>query len=160
MTRPERAALTLSLCLIVTPLGCSNTDHATAELEKIKAADQAYAAAWLTNDPEQVMATITGDAVMLPSGLPAVEGAQAIREFWWPANSPRTEVTQFTLRQREIGGQGDIGFVRGAFSLGFEYDGQAYSGRGEYFSLLRRAPDGSWRISRRMWSDQPRDTTD
>jgi ketosteroid isomerase-like protein len=144
-------------------MGCSDARDgsiSSAELERVKAADQAYATAWLANDSEQVMATLTMDAVIVPSGMPVMEGTEAIRRFWWPEGSPPTNVTEFALVQREVGGHGDVGFVRGSFSLGFEYDGNTYSSGGEYLSLLRRAKDGSWRISHRMWSDRPRDTDD
>jgi ketosteroid isomerase-like protein len=124
-------------------------------LEAVTAADQAYAIAWLTNDPEQVMATLVEDAVLLPSGLPAVEGDEAIREFWWPADSPPTTVVEFTVEQREVGGSEGFGFVRGSFSLGFEYDGETYASGGNYLSLLQRGSDARWRISHRMWSDSP-----
>jgi ketosteroid isomerase-like protein len=144
-------------------MGCSGTGNeplSSSELETIKAADHAYATAWLTNDSEQVMATLTEDAVLLPSGIPVIEGAEEIRRFWWPGGAPPTNVTEFTLVQREVGGRGDIGFVRGSFSLAFEYDGTAYSGRGEYLSLLKRGSDATWRISHRMWSDRPPETDD
>jgi uncharacterized protein (TIGR02246 family) len=147
--------------LLVAALGCSNARHepiSSAELEKVRAADQTYATAWLTNDSEQVMATLTADAVLLPSGMPAIEGTEKIRQFWWPEDSPPTKVTEFTLVQQEVDGYGDIGFVRGSFSLGFEYDGDTYSNRGDYLSLLRRGSDGSWRISHHMWNDQPPQT--
>jgi len=162
-TQSWATVVLLSLCLLIAALGCSDARYgqvSSAEIETIKAADQAYATAWLTNDSEQVMATLTVDAVLVPSGMPVVEGAEAIRRFWWPEGSPPTNVTEFALVQSEVGGHGDIAFVRGSFSLGFEYDGNAYSSGGEYVSLLRRVDDGSWRISHRMWSDRPPNTDD
>jgi len=48
---------------------------------------------------------------------------------------------------------GGIGHVRGSFSLSFEYDGKTLSNHGDYLSILRRLPDGSWRISHRAWND-------
>lgn len=144
--------------LLLVGVGCTNsqrTSLSSADVAAVREADQAYATAWLANDPESLMATLTEDAVLVPSGIPAVEGVEAIREFWWSADSPPTTVTEFTAVQREIAGHGDLGFVRGSFTLRFEYDGENYSNRGTYISLLRRMPDGSWRISHRMWSDHP-----
>jgi ketosteroid isomerase-like protein len=141
------------VCQLVATLGCSTGD----ELEHIKAADAAYAVAWLANDSEQVMATLAADAVIVPSGMIAIQGEEAIRRFWWPENSPSTQVTEFTLIQHEIGQDGATGFVRGSFMLAFEYDGREYSSAGEYLSLLRCDRAGSWKISHRMWSDRPPD---
>ncbi len=146
--------------VLVLGTGCSNSQRtalSSVDVESVKQADQAYTTAWLANDPESVMATLTEDAVLVPSGIPAVEGADAIREFWWPADSPPTTVIEFTLMQQEVAGHGDLAFVRGSFTLSFEYDGESYSSSGDYISLLRRLPDGSWRISHHMWSDHPSD---
>ncbi len=142
-------------CLITAGTGCASSGERHLDVEAIRAADRAYATAWLTNDPEQVMATLTEEPVLMPSGVPALEGAEAAREFWWPADSPPTTVTEFTLIQEEAGGSGDFGFVRGSFTLGFEYDGETYRSRGEYLSVLRRVA-GFWRVSHRAWNDLSR----
>ncbi len=126
-----------------------------ADARSLEEADRAYADAWLANDPERVMATLTGDAVIVPSGLEAIRGAEAIRRFWWPAGAPATTVTEFTTVQHESGRSGDLAYVRGSFTLGFEDDGRAHASRGQYLSVLRRQSDGSWRISHRMWNDHP-----
>ena len=151
-----KVCVVLAAPLVLTALGCSNSAAVSStDIQAIKAASQAYGTAWLSNDPELVMATLTDDAVVIPSGSAPIEGQEAIREFWWPKDSPPTTVTEFTSTQDEVGGHGDFGFVRGTFSLRFDYDGTGYSGAGTYISLLRRLPDGSWRISHRMWSDRP-----
>ena len=132
-----------------------DTALSAEDLVAVRAADDAYAAAWLTNSPEQVMATLTADGVIVPSGNPASSGPEAIREFWWPAGSPPAAVTRFDQIQHEVGGSADLAFVRGGFELVFDYEGEEYTGLGEYMSLLRRMEDGSWRVSHRMWSDSP-----
>jgi ketosteroid isomerase-like protein len=152
------SVVALLTCLAVAGTGCSSQRSpalSAADLDAIKVADREYATAWLENEPEQVMATLTADAVLMPSGLPVIEGKPEIRAFWWPADSPPTTVMRFTLVQDEAGGQGDLGFVRGSFTLGFEYDGSMSLNHGYYLSVLRRLPDGTWRISHRMWNDQP-----
>lgn len=154
-TRPGLAVAILALVLFVVGTGSSVADPASEPEAAIAVADRAYAEAWLDNDAEAIMATLTDDAVLVPSGLPVLEGPQAIRGFWWPEGSPPTTVTRFTLTQHEIQQEGTMGFVRGSFALEFEYDGKTYSSQGEYMSILRRQEDGSWRISRRMWSDRP-----
>ena len=163
-SKGHRAAFAIVLggCLLMAVTGCSDGERpgvAPADAEAIKAADQAYATAWLTGDPGQVMATLTEDAVIVPSGIPAIDGADEIRNFWWPADSPPTTVTGFTLVQQEAGGSGAFGFVRGSFSLEFEYDANTFSNSGDYISLLRRLPDGSWRIFYRLWNDHPPQVT-
>ena len=150
----------MGICALIFA-GCSVADRhgpVPVDLDLIRAADRAYADAWLTNEPERVMATLTADAVLGPSGLAVVEGTESIRAFWWPPGAPPTTVTGFTLVPAEAGGSGSLGFVRGSFILEFEYDGTAFSGRGNYLSLFRRGSDGSWRISHRMWNDDPQES--
>ncbi len=144
--------------MLLTVAACSAPQSSAlseADLVAVRAADDAYAAAWLTNSPEQVMATLTTDGVIVPSGNPASSGPEAIREFWWPAGSPPATVTRFDQIQHEVGGSADLAFVRGGFELVFDYEGEEYTGLGEYMSLFRRMEDGSWRVSHRMWSDSP-----
>lgn len=126
-----------------------------ADLDKIRDADRAYAEAWLSNDSSAVMATMGSEPVIVPSGMPAIEGNEAIRDFWWPEDAPLTTVHRFDLEQHESGGQGDFAYVRGTFLLAFEYAGRDYASAGEYLSVLARSEQGSWHISHRMWSDRP-----
>ena len=159
MKRSGRAGLLglIGLCLVLAVPGCSveRPPRCSAAVDAIKAADQAYATAWLTNDPARVMATLTEDALIMPSSLPSIRGAGDIHAFWWPEDSPSTTVTEFDLVQHETGGDGALAFVRGSFMLRFQYDGNEFSGVGDYLSLMRCLPDGSWRISHRMWNDLP-----
>lgn len=121
------------------------------------AADRAYYEAWLANDTESVMATLTQDAVIVPSGMEPVEGQEAIRAFWFPPDSPPTSVKEYRFDQAEVAGSGDLAYVRGSFALALDYDGESFESEGTYLSLLRRGVDGNWRIARRAWNDHPRD---
>ena len=152
--RRTAQAFLIGVCSVLLGTSCSGEDRralSTTDIEAIMAADHAFATAWLANDQSKVMATLTPDAVIIPSGRPAIEGATAIKEAWWPADSAPTSVTEYEVAQRESGGSGDVGFVRGSYSLAFEADGTTFTYAGEYLCLLRRGPDGSWRISHRMW---------
>ena len=107
-TSSAPAGMLLTLCLLAAASGCSGDPHDAASstvLERIKAADRSYATAWLANDREQVMSTLTADAVLVPSGVPVLDGTEAIRGFWWPEGSPPTTVTAFTLVQRDVDGR-------------------------------------------------------
>lgn len=128
-----------------------------ADLNAMRTAARAYADAWLTNDADTVMATFVNEPVLSPSGLPYLEGQNAARAFWFPADSPSTKVSEFKLMEIEASGSGNLGYVRGTFSLAFEYDGSSYENHGKYVTLLRKAPDGRWRITHHIWDDLPQD---
>jgi uncharacterized protein (TIGR02246 family) len=126
-------------------------------------AHEAYRAAWLANDADAVLATLTPDAVLVPHhGLPPVEGATAIRRFWWPPDGPPTRITAFDTTVAEVGGSGDVAYVRGRFSLRWVQEesetSEVLSNAGSFLSLLRRQPGGGWRITHQMWDDPPPET--
>ncbi len=129
--------------------------------EEIRAAVEAYRDAWLKGEPEGVMATLTPDAVLQPSGLPPIVDEEAIRAFWWPPDGPATKVLAMELQVEEIGGEGKFAFARGRGSLTFSYeqDGvvKTVSASSTFLNILRKEANGNWRISHRMWSDLPSD---
>ena len=86
-------------------------DRAAAE-----AATQAYREAWLSNDPQRIMATLTPDAVLYPSTLPPIAGSDAIRKFWFPS-SPSTRVVAMELSIDRVHVDGDTAVTSGMGSL-------------------------------------------
>jgi uncharacterized protein (TIGR02246 family) len=118
----------------------------------------AYQNAWMSNDAEAVLALFSEDAVLLPHhGDPAVIGKAAVRDFWWPANSPMTTITDFGTTVAEACAHGDVGHAWGRFSLAFSYADadktHQVSNAGSYLMLFRRQANGQWLISHRMWDD-------
>ena len=131
-----------------------------ADEGRVRAVNEAYAAAWRKNDAAAVRATFWPDAVLVPQGSTPVRGMDAINRFWWPANGPKTTVTGFAVTTDEVGGSGSMAFARGTFRLDFSYEdgGKTVSrtNRGNYLNIFRRNEKGEWRISHRMWADLPR----
>lgn len=124
-----------------------------ADAVAIRRACDAYVSAWLADDRPAVLATLADDAVLLPAhGRPAVVGKPAIEAFWWPPGPPAT-VDAFSSTVDEVGAEGGVGWARGSFALTFTYGGATTSQRGTYLMLFRRAEDGAWRITHRMWDD-------
>ena len=128
---------------------------------KIKAVIEAYRTSWLEGDAEGVMKTLAEDATLLPHhGVTPVRGSAAIRKFWWPADSPPTKITKFTMEIQEIGGRAGVAYAWGKFALSYswkESDGRekSFSNAGTQLMVLRQQADGSWRITHHMWDDPP-----
>lgn len=133
---------------------CASDD---AGLIAMRKAARAYADAWLTNNADAVMATFVDEPVLSPSGLPYLEGQDAARAFWFPADSPPIKVTDFEMTEIEAVVSGNLGYVRGTFRLVLEYAGNSYENHGKYLTILRKVPDGLWRISHHIWDDLPED---
>jgi ketosteroid isomerase-like protein len=155
VTYVRKAIVTL---LFLLALNCSVVaqDLSQTDLQAVRAAAAAYAHAWLTNDADAVMATFVAEPVLSPSGLKFLDGQKAARAFWFPVDSPPTNVTVFDLNELEAGGSGDLAYVRGTFELSFVYDGSQYLNSGKYVFLLSKMPDGAWLISHHIWDDYPR----
>jgi uncharacterized protein (TIGR02246 family) len=125
-----------------------------ADTAAIRAATLTYRDAWLANDANRVMATLTPDAVLLPSGVAPIQGSAAIRAFWWPPAAAATRVTAMDLTIETIDGCGDVAFVRGRGTLTFTTAASApRSLASTFINVLRRQPNGTWLIAERMWSD-------
>jgi uncharacterized protein (TIGR02246 family) len=153
-------ALTLWLVLGSSGVKAESEKLSATDVAKIRAVNEAYAAAWLRNDPQTVLNNFASDAVLKPQGNRPVEGIEAIKIFWWPAEGSRTTIKSFTITTDEIGGEGNIGYVRGTFQFSFSYEEKGktteLTNKGNYMMIMRRQSDGAWRISHRMWGDLPR----
>lgn len=152
--KKERLSM-LAAVLLLAACGGSNalTD---ADRDAIRAAALSYSAGWLTNDADAVMQPFVAEPVLSPSGMPWLEGQQAARDFWFPADGATTTVHRFDQVVLETGGSGDLGFARGTFELEFTYDGNDYQSAGKFVSLVRRQADGTWKITHQIWDDYPR----
>ena len=79
----------VAMLTAVLPLSASQPP-AAGDRAAVEAATLAYRDAWLANNAERVMATMTTDAVIYPSTLPPIAGAERIRQFWFSAAGPAT----------------------------------------------------------------------
>jgi len=127
----------------------------------IKATIEKYRTSWLAGDADGVLGTFTDDAVLLPAqgGAPVV-GREAIRKYWWPAGGPPTTITRLEITYEDVGGDCRIGYARGRDEVGWTLEdhgaAKSHGNSGTYLNVMRKRPDGSWRISHHMWDDDPR----
>lgn len=148
----------LVLALICPPL-CAAADSLTANhIQNIKQLHEKYRQAWLAGDPEAVRAVFVEEPVLLPHhGVAPVVGKAQLNNFWFPPGAPATKVLRLDLTYKEIGGSGTIAYVWGTHAISWvsAQNGteKVLSEKGTYLNILRRLPDGSWRISHRMWDD-------
>jgi uncharacterized protein (TIGR02246 family) len=159
--RLSKTVLFVSLVFASPCLAAGGEAHAAAltaqDAQDVRAACQAYRDAWVANDAAAVMATLTDDAVLLPSGMAPIVGSAAIRAFWWPPGASATRILGMELSIEEVGGEGGLAYARGRGSLTFSYAKEnkevVVSQRHTFLNVLRREAKGQWRISHRMWSD-------
>lgn len=126
----------------------------------IRATIEAYRTAWLANDPKAVLKTFTDDAVLLPAhGSPAVEGITAIEKYWFTSGGPPTTITELNITVDHVEGTGTLAFARGLDRVGWTVTEAGATHRhfhpGTYLNVMKKLPDGSWRIQAHMWDDGP-----
>ena len=101
-----------------------------------------------TGDVEAEVSRFTEDGIyMWPDG-PSIEGHEALRE-WFQRRFARVDV-RLENETKEIEVFGEWAFERGTYVAHIRPktgDG-AEVVRGKYVNILRRQPDGSWRIAR------------
>ena len=162
---PHIALAFMLASVLVTATGAAEPRPLSSDDQKaIKATVEAYRSAWLKNDADSVLKTFTDDAVLLPAhGAPPVVGIAAIRGYWFKPGGPPTTVTRLDITVEQVDGNSGLAFVRGTDNVAWTttQDGSVrhQSHPGTYLNVVKKLPDGSWRIQVHMWDDGP-ETTD
>lgn len=128
--------------------------------DAVTKASENYRMAWLANDAEAVRRNFTQDAVLLPHhGVDPVVGMDAINKFWWPASATKTTITRFEITYDELGGCGPIAFFRGRSRVDWTVEDNGkktdFFNAGTFLTLMKKMPDGEWKITHQMWDDPP-----
>lgn len=96
----------------------------------------------------------TADAAFMPPNEPAVNGRAAIET--WAGKFP--SVSAFSIKIDDIGGAGDLAYVRGTYAMTFTPPGApvAVDDHGKFLQIERKQADGSWQIASDVFnSDVP-----
>jgi uncharacterized protein (TIGR02246 family) len=111
----------------------------------IESAVTRYVAASNRGDAEALTNLYADDAVLLPPDHEAIEGREAIGEFWSQGTDSGLEVTTLRL---EV--EGDLGYLIGQYHLPATEGEPADSGK--YVMCLKRQIDGSWKLTADIWN--------
>jgi ketosteroid isomerase-like protein len=94
----------------------------------------------------------------MPAGQGVLSTPTAIRAFWWPSDGSTTRILTFARTIDEVGGEGDVAWMRRTDSLTFTYakagTTSSLTSRSMSLAVLRRQPNGAWRFSRVMWGNR------
>jgi uncharacterized protein (TIGR02246 family) len=155
-----RLVLPYLVCLLFgTTLLAADGKLSDSDIAQIREVHKRYESTWLSGDSDGVRALFTDDSVLLPphSGTPRI-GRAGMDAFWFPAGAPPTKVTKLEVIIKDIGGDGQIAYVWGTDEVAWitEQDGKqsTSSHKGTFLNLLKKQPNGEWKISHHMWDDE------
>ena len=138
------AVLSLTACQTSGPAVFSEADRAANE-----AISKALEEGVNSKDWAGVGATYTEDAVFMPPNGPEVEGRDNIQAFF----KAFLQVSDFNLKNVEVEGQGDMAYVRGAYTFTITPEGGSpITDSGKYLEIRKKQADGSWLIYRDMFN--------
>jgi uncharacterized protein (TIGR02246 family) len=157
------AGVIVVLCAAMAASGRSGNHEeglTASDVKAITTTIETYRAAWLANDSKGVLKTFTDDAVLLPAhGAQAVVGILAIEKYWFTPGGPPTTITELNITVDQIGGNRTLAFARGldgvAWTVTENGTTRRHSHPGTYLNVMKKLPDGSWRIQAHMWDDGP-----
>jgi ketosteroid isomerase-like protein len=153
-----RLILLLALVLIVAGCQC---DHDATPQPTFTADDETAIRGLLETFTDTVLAGdwaantayYTEDAVRMPPDAPMIQGHAAMVTLW----ETFPPVTGFTLTPQVVGGDGDMAYARGAFTLDLAPpDADPTSLVGKWQAAYQRQADGTWLCVSDIWnSDTP-----
>jgi len=113
-----------------------------ADSTALRAIAERDAAMVLARDFAAMSAGYTADAVRMPPNAPALVGRPAILASLEQLPS----ITTFEFHLRDLQGDGEIAYMRAAWSISLTPPGaaQAVSDSGKILVVLRKQADGSW----------------
>ncbi len=154
----KKIILSLLICFLALVAGQSQGIPATPDTPDEKSLSfvlTAYSSAVNACDAEAWISLWDADGIRLPPDEPMQVGRAEI----WRLNKDSFGVidAKFSVVQNEVVVFGDFGYVRGTYAYSFKtkLDGPTLHFAGKYLTLCRRQPDGTWRIYRDTFNDDP-----
>jgi ketosteroid isomerase-like protein len=155
---PFRKTTLLTILLASPLLGLAQNTLSLEDVAKVRMVHKKYEETWLRGDAEGVRALFTDDSVLLPphAGKPCL-GHKGLNDFWFPPNAPPTKITKLVVTLEGIGGDGQLAYTWGTDEVAWNtmQDGKVTSAAhtGRFLNVLRKQPNGDWKISHHMWDD-------
>jgi uncharacterized protein (TIGR02246 family) len=121
------------------------------DVEAVTAFVATYTAAVEAEDMETWQTLRTSDMIAFPPDAPPFVGLETLRS--WAEGTFATTSTTFTAQPEDVLVAGDLATVRASYTqIVTPNDGDAMELSGTWLMVLRKQPDGSWKVWRDMWS--------
>jgi uncharacterized protein (TIGR02246 family) len=105
--------------------------------------------AMVAGDWPSVVSLYSEDGILMPPNGPEVKGRAAMQKFF--QGFPK--ITEFKENVLEIEGHSDLAYPRGTYEMTMMPPGAApLKDKGKVLAVWRKQPDGSWLVTRVIWS--------
>lgn len=127
-------------------------DTSTVDARRIRILQEEFIAAFTAGDLDRLMAFYADDAVSMAPNVPAFVGKDAIRSVYVEVLPLYTSDFSYQLDEIEV--SGDLAFLRITYvdTLTPTSGGEVIRNGGHALTILRRGPDGTWKVWREMWT--------
>jgi len=99
---------------------------------------------------EYAKALYADDAIVMPSGGPAIQGKDAIVS---QMASGMVGITKFHTENVEIEGSGNMAYVRGTYEMTFQInDSLSMDDKGKFIEIWRKDTAGKWKCTRDIYN--------
>ncbi|MCX6000193.1 MAG: SgcJ/EcaC family oxidoreductase [Chloroflexi bacterium] len=122
----------------------------------IRAITKTFVAAYNRKDAVAAAQVYADDAKVLPPNMPLVSGKPAIQSFWKMAMETGMHLN---LEAVDLVVDGSTAYERGVATMTTQTGtGVPRTSKGKYVTVMRRQPDGSWKLVLDIWNSDPAQT--
>jgi uncharacterized protein (TIGR02246 family) len=152
----------LTACTFQTGEGENPVDEKAqldADLRAIREIHERDIAAVNAGDVETLVSLMTDDIVLLPPGQPPLVGKESARAMIEAdlEQGRDFEIVEYVQDWEEVQVVGDYAFEWGTFNSAVQAKagGETIRQSNNVIRILRRQPDGSWKVCRAIWNTAP-----
>jgi uncharacterized protein (TIGR02246 family) len=134
--------------------GYGAEEKAKTDREKIEELHQTDMKASMANDVDTLLSLWTDDGVMIRPGGEPVIGKKALTQAMesYREQLKNITITQYVIDFKEVKIIGDHAYEWGDYHHKY-YPGQELEQKGRLMRILRRQPDGQWKVARAIWTE-------
>jgi ketosteroid isomerase-like protein len=141
-----QALLTVVLAACLITAGCSKSVDVEAERMALLDTDRAMASAVEAGDRDRVVSYWVDDSAIIPAGMPAVRGKDAILEFVAVNRAQPGFSITWEPHEAVVSQDGTLGYTIGDYVVSIDGpEGNKITRRGRYIQTWLRDEAGSWK---------------
>ena len=155
--------LTFGIILFLIAFSCNQNSEGKLDAEisynesAIRQVHADYVDGWKNMDESKVMELLEEESQIQPNRFNPVIGKENIREFWFPRDSSKTIINEFTTSIISLTLLDTIAVTTHSSILDWDYKKDSTNfgmyQKGFNTTIYRKQIDGSWKIWRSMWTD-------